>query len=157
MLSKHLAISWILSALSPIVHVLLWESLTLWHMSTIRSPFYKSAYYTYFPYNADCLSLIFHLDYTRWYRLLFSHIGKRKPMTLRKKLHEYHDYITNIIKKYTWLMAWQWCHFVLVSHRSVAMGHLNWIALNWKLLHKSERGCKFSNRFKLKSRKKEKA
>ena len=32
------------------------------------------------------------------------------------ELHEFHAYVTNIINPYTWLMAWQWYHFVLASN-----------------------------------------
>ena len=39
MLSHHLAFCMILSPLSRIVCVQLWSRVSLWHMSTIRSPF----------------------------------------------------------------------------------------------------------------------
>jgi len=44
-LSEQLALSFILSALSWIVHTLLWASQTLQHISTINSPFFQLAYY----------------------------------------------------------------------------------------------------------------
>jgi len=49
MLSKHLALSLILSPLSQIVYTLLWASLTLWHMSTIRSHFSSQLIVSNFP------------------------------------------------------------------------------------------------------------
>ena len=59
MLSKHLAPALILSALSWIVCLLLWASLTVWHMSTILLP-------------------LFHLDYSRWCTFMFLiHIGNK--------------------------------------------------------------------------------
>ena len=49
-LSKHLALSLILSPLSQIVYTLLWASLTLCHMSTIRSPFWSQLIMSNFPF-----------------------------------------------------------------------------------------------------------
>ena len=60
MLSKHLALSLILSALSQIVHTLLSASLTLWHMSTICSPF-SSRLITY---NFSSIPTVFHRFFT---------------------------------------------------------------------------------------------
>ena len=51
-------------------------------------------------------------------------------------------------------MAWQWCHFLLASCRkSAATDHLCQIMLNLKLLHNSEKRCKFSSHNKKKLRK----
>ena len=41
----------------------------------------------------------------------------RKVNAIEEEVHELHDYITNVINPHTWLMARQWCHFLLASHR----------------------------------------
>jgi hypothetical protein len=72
-------------------------------------------------------------------------------MPLKRQLSESRVYITNVINPYTWLMAWQWCHFLLASYRSVTTDCLCQIALNQKLSCKFKKLCKFSRRVKAKS------
>ena len=43
---------------------------------------------------------------------------------MERKLKEPHAYVTNLINPCTWLMVWQWHHFLLD------------MTLNWKLSHK---------------------
>jgi len=38
------------------------------------------------------------------------------PMLFKGKLHQPCDYITNVIKPHTWLMAWAWCHSLPASN-----------------------------------------
>ena len=69
---------------------------------------------------------------------------KEKPMLLKRKLHEPLDFITNVIYPYTWLMAWQWRHFMLASNTS----QVRPIALNGILSREFEEWCKYSSRVK---------
>ena len=69
-----------------------------------------------------------------------------------RKLDQLHDYITNIINPYVWLMAW---HFLLASNMTRATtDRVCYIALNWTLSHKFKKWCKFSICIKAKSCKK---
>jgi hypothetical protein len=106
LLVPYLTLSVIVSTLSCIVCMLLWANLTLWHMSTICSPF------------SSCL-IKSHLS--SWIALddvdpTFSLILVTKPIPLKEELHHPCDYITNVIILYAWLMAWKWCHFLVASN-----------------------------------------
>jgi len=86
------------------------------NMAYVNNSFtiFKLAYCMWFLFSTDYLSLIFHLDCSRWCRCTFlTHSGK-KPILLKGELHQPCDYITSIIL--TWLMAQQWCHFLLSSN-----------------------------------------
>jgi hypothetical protein len=56
-------------------------------------------------------------------------------MLFKGKLHQPCDYITNVIKPHTWLMVWEWCHFLLASNTNVVTDRLCQIVFDWKLLH----------------------
>jgi hypothetical protein len=85
------------------------------------------------------------------------------------ELHQPHDCITDVTNAHTWMMGWQWCHFLLASNtRKVQPGivyvksceteNITYcpcqIMLDRKLSCKFEKWCKFSSHIKSKSFKK---
>jgi len=73
-------------------------------------------FYVRFPSNTDRLSPIFHLDCTGWRRFMFLMLVRR-PVQLKRSLNDLRDCISSVIDPDTWLMAWQWCRFLLASSR----------------------------------------
>jgi len=48
--------------------------------------------------------------------MFLTHFDKKKPMLLEAELHEPRDYITSVINPHTWMIVWQWHHFLLSSN-----------------------------------------
>jgi len=92
-------------------------------MSTIHILFY-SRHISQFIFSTDCLSQIFHLDCTRWYRFIFlTHFHTKSQWWWRRALHKLHAYITSVTNPYVWLMVWQWHHFLLASNTREVQPH----------------------------------
>ena len=125
-LVPDLALSEIPSALSWIVHMLLWGSLTLWHMSTVHSPFLRLI-----TSNFSSIQIVFHWVFT-WIALgavdlCFSFILVRKA----NHQHNQFIYMTDGVTV-TSLSA------SLLQKISTAMDHL------WKIMLKqncTKRNC----------------
>jgi len=133
-------------------------------MSTIHSPFSRWLITTNFP----SIPIVF-CWFSRWTAwgdadLYFSLLWYQKPMLLKEKVHQPHDYITNVINPYMWLMydsgvTFSWIMEVK-SHSNhitpkIITYHLHQTNLSWKLLHKCEKWYIFSSCVKTKSCKKE--
>ena len=66
------------AALSPVVRMLLWAGLTLWHMSTVRSTFSSRLISLISLQYTSCLSPIFHVNCSQWCRFTFlTHFVKK--------------------------------------------------------------------------------
>jgi hypothetical protein len=132
----------ILSALSGIEHAQLWVSLTLCHMSTFCSTFLTELI-TSLVLNSDCLSLIFIWIPLGGVDFRFSLIWVSEAGCLYQQCNQ-SIHVTDGVTV-TSLSA------SLLNKINVAMDHLCQITLNWKLLHKFAKWCKFSSRIKAKS------
>jgi hypothetical protein len=91
--------------------------LTSRHISTIRSPFSRQL----ITCNFSSVPIFFH-QFSTWIALgdadlCFSLLLVRKANAVEEQTKWDTAYITNIITPYTWLMVWQWCHFLLASYR----------------------------------------
>ena len=76
-------------------------------------------------------------------------------MLLKGEQHHPHYYSTLAINPYTWLMVWQWRHFLLASNTTrAATDRVCQITLNQKILCKLQMWCKFSSNIKIKLHKK---
>jgi hypothetical protein len=95
--------------------MLLWVNLTLQHMRTIHSPFSGQL----ITCNFCSVPTVFHWCFT-WVALGDVHLCfslmVTKASAVEGELHQPCVYIINIIYLYTWLMAWQWHHFLLASN-----------------------------------------
>jgi len=140
LLHKHFS-SWlsttaILLTLSGIIRMLIWESLTLQHLSTIPSPLSNLLITP----NFSSIQNVLHQFFT-WIALgdvdlCFSLLLVTKPMPLKGELYQTCDYITNVINPYTWLMAWQWSHFLLAPNT-----RQEWPQIVHAKLHSTENYC----------------
>ena len=148
MLHKHLAFSVILSALSQIVGMLLWVSLTIRCMSTIRSPFSSRHIVSNFS------SLIAFSRFFTWIApgdadlcfLLIPTAGEEETQWTAWLYHQcYQSIHVTVGMTVTTLSA------SLLLKISAAMDCLYQIVLNRKLSCKLERWCKFSVCVKAKS------
>jgi len=72
--------------------------------------------------SVDCLSLIFHLDCTKWCRFTFlTHVSKRRRCLLNTKPNKLREWLYQQCNQSTHkLMAWQWYHFLLSSNNRQA-------------------------------------
>ena len=147
-------LSVILWALSRIIPKLPSANLTLQHVTNLFTLF-KLAHSVQFLFNTDCFLPIFHLDCTRWCRVIFlTHFGN-KHQCCWGELHQLHYYFTNTMNPYTWWLAWQWCPCLLASKKTrAAIDHVYQSVLNQKLSCKFKKWCKFSSHIKAKSCKK---
>ena len=110
------------------------------------------AYCVWFLFNSDCPSLIFHLDCTMWCMFTFlTYCGKKSQCCWMGNCNC--RFYLHVIKLHTWLMAWNWRHFLLASQHkiSAAADRLCQIALNREVAPKFAKWCKFSSRVKAKS------
>ena len=158
MLTEHLALPLILSALLQIVRVLLWASLTLQHMSTIRSPFSNSLITS----NFSSVLIVFRRIFT-WIALcdadlcfwliLAAKANAIKEET-RRAVRLYHQ--CNKPIHMTDGMTVTSCSASLLQKKSAAMDSLCQIVLNWKLSRKFETWYKFSSCITTKSQTKKK-
>jgi hypothetical protein len=123
--------------------MLLQANLT-WYMSTICAPF--SFQFTTFNFSSTLYILpIFHLDCVRWCRIMFPvHFSNKSQCRWSGNFISCVT-ITKVIDPFTWLMVWQWCHFLLVSNTSAAADCVCQIASNQKLSHEFEKWFKFSS------------
>ena len=102
-------------------------------------------------YNFSSVLIVFHWIFN-WIALddvdlWLTHFGNKSQCF-------YHpcDYITSVINPYTWLVAWQWHHFLQASNtRRVARDCVCQMALNQKLSCKFKKWCKFSSSVKAES------
>jgi hypothetical protein len=134
--------------------MLLWVSLTLQHMSTIRSPF--SAYYVYFLFNTHCFRRFFTWIALGDVDICFCLILLRKAIAVEEETKWaacwYHERNQSI--HVTDGVTMTSLSGSLLQKISAAMDHLCQIVLNWKWSCKFEKWCKFSSRIKTKSHKK---
>ena len=100
MLVLHFALSLILSALPQNVCTLLLVNRTLWHMSTIPSPFSSQLITSNLSSVLNVFCQIFTWIALSDVDLHFSLTLVTKPKLLKRKLYQLCDYIINIIRQH---------------------------------------------------------
>jgi hypothetical protein len=144
MLSKHFEICLIVSELSQILHMPLWVSLILLHVSTICSPFSSWLITSNFP----SILIIFHWFFT-WlalgdihlhFSLMFVRISSAEEES-KWAVWLFHQWIQTIHMT-NGVTVTSLCASLLLKIR-VAVDCLCQIALNRKLSPKFEKWCKF--------------
>ena len=93
-----------------------------------------------------CHLPVFHLDCTRWCRFTFLvHFSNKSQGFWSGTNISCVIVSANVMNPYTWLLVWQWYHFLLVSNTTAVTDHVCQIALNRTLSHEFEKWFEFSS------------